>query len=106
MVALGAPAALDLVALPLARCSARPGASRGVAAGRRDPVRDVLRDGRFWIISASFGICGFHVGFLAMHMPGVIERCGLPPSLAGTWLAVAGAANIAGSIPIGVLMKR
>jgi predicted MFS family arabinose efflux permease len=41
-----------------------------------------------------------------LHMPGVIERCSLPPSLAGTWLAVSGAANIAGSIAIGFAMKR
>jgi predicted MFS family arabinose efflux permease len=39
-------------------------------------------------------------------MPGVIERCGLPASLAGTWIAVAGAANIAGSIAIGLALKR
>ena len=39
-------------------------------------------------------------------MPGVIEQCGLSTGFAGVWLAVAGAANMAGSIGIGVLMRR
>jgi hypothetical protein len=41
-----------------------------------------------------------------MHMPGVIERCGLPVSLSGTWLAILGVANIAGSIGVGLVLKR
>ena len=39
-------------------------------------------------------------------MPGVIERCGLPASFTGLWLVIAGAANMAGSIGIGMLLKR
>jgi predicted MFS family arabinose efflux permease len=69
-------------------------------------VADVLRDGRFWRVAGSFGVCGFHVAFLAVHMPGVIERCGLPASLAGSWIAVAVAANIAGSLAVGAPLRR
>jgi predicted MFS family arabinose efflux permease len=76
------------------------------AAAPRQAVVDALRTGRFWRIALSFGVCGFHIGFLAMHMPGVIERCALPASLAGTWVAVCGAANIAGSLAIGAAMKH
>jgi predicted MFS family arabinose efflux permease len=39
-------------------------------------------------------------------MPGVIERCGLPATLAGAWIAVAGGANIAGSLAIGMALQR
>ena len=39
-------------------------------------------------------------------MPGVIEQCGLSTAFSGGWLALAGAANMAGSIGIGVLMRR
>lgn len=105
--ALLASAALVLVAWPLAALlrsgSAPTGSSRTRAS---QPVGDVLREWRFWRVALSFGVCGFHVAFLAAHMPGVIERCGLPASLAGTWIAVAGAANIAGSVAIGLAMKR
>lgn len=103
-VALVATGALALVAWPLARPFWRaPAATPGSAAPAR---ADALRDPRFWRVAASFGVCGFHVAFLAAHMPGVIERCGLPASLAGAWIGVAGAANIAGSLAIGVALRR
>ena len=102
MCALGA---IALLALPLARSfAARPVAAAPahclVAGGAS------LRDVRFWLIAGSFAFCGFHVAFLAVHMPGVIERCGLPASFTGIWLVLAGAANMAGSLGIGLLMKR
>lgn len=102
--ALFATALISLVALPLARPFKRPTQHR--APRPMQPVGSVMRDPRFWRVSLSFGVCGFHIGFLAVHMPGVIERCGLPASLAGTWIAVAGAANILGSVAIGLAMKR
>ena len=106
--ALLATAALCLVALPLAipfRRQAAPSAPPRTSAATGE-AGGALRQAYFWRIAASFGICGFHVAFLNIHMPGVIERCGLPASLAGTWLAIAGAANIAGSIATGLALKR
>lgn len=106
-VALLAMAALSLVALPLSLVFRRKaGVAASHASAPAGSVREVLREWRFWRVAASFGVCGFHIGFLGVHMPGVIERCGLPPSLAGTWMALAGAANIAGSIVIGLALKR
>jgi MFS family permease len=84
-VALLAMAALSLVALPLALVFRRRASAEATQSCQ--PVGDVLREWRFWRVAASFGVCGFHVAFLAVHMPGVIERCGLPSSLAGTWIA-------------------
>jgi predicted MFS family arabinose efflux permease len=105
--ALLATALFGLVAWPLAALLRRPARPTDAAAPRASqPVGDVLREWRFWRVALSFGVCGFHVAFLAAHMPGVIERCGLPASLAGTWIAVAGAANIAGSVAIGLAMRR
>ena len=102
--ALAATALLSLLALPLALPFRR--ASHSAPTRPAQPVADVLRDARFWRVALSFGVCGFHIAFLSVHMPGVIERCGLPASLAGQWIAVAGAANIAGSLAIGVALKR
>lgn len=101
--ALLAAAALALLAVPLALGLRRPASD--VAAAPPPDAGDALRDPVFWRIAASFGICGFHVSFLAVHMPGVIERCGLPDSLAGTWIAVAGVANIAGTLWVGLAMR-
>ena len=103
--ALWGIAALALFALPLS-LSFKQRARDLQAAPAAQDAGDALRDHRFWLIAASFGICGFHVAFLSIHMPGVIEQCGLSTAFAGVWLAIAGAANMAGSIGIGVLMRR
>lgn len=102
--ALAATALLGLLAWPLAAMMPAGGA-RAVPAPAQ-PVADVLRDRRFWRVAGSFGVCGFHVAFLAAHMPGVIERCGLPSSLAGTWIGVAGAGNLVGSVLMGLALRR
>ena len=106
--AIIATAALGLLALPLARVFADRTAAPVRQETRSDTaiVNDVLRVPAFWFSALSFGVCGFHIAFMTTHMPGVIERCGLSPSLAGLWLAVLGAANIAGSLAAGVLLKR
>ena len=105
VAALCALGAIALLALPLARSFAhRPHAA--AAPGSRVPGGTAIRDRRFWLIAGSFAMCGFHVSFLTVHMPGVIERCGMPASFAGAWLVVAGVANVAGSVGVGVLMKR
>jgi predicted MFS family arabinose efflux permease len=88
--------------LPAAPASSRPGEDDVDSGG----VGSALRQPAFWLIAGGFAVCGFHMSFLTMHIPGVIERCGLPPSLAGTWLAVLGVTNIAGSLVIGLMLKR
>jgi predicted MFS family arabinose efflux permease len=121
--ALWVTAALGLVAMPLALVFRRPSpfakstddepeapacepSRQPATAGLDDAVRAAIREPRFWQIGGGFAACGFHMSFLTMHMPGVIDGCGLPASLAGVWLAVLGIANIAGSLAIGLLLKR
>ncbi len=107
IAAILATALLSLVALPLARMfSSSRTADRRALPATASSVRDALRSSEFWLCAGSFGICGFHVAFMTTHMPGVIERCGLPVSLAGVWLAVLGAANILGSLAAAVWLRR
>jgi predicted MFS family arabinose efflux permease len=105
VAALCALGAIALLALPLARSfPERPRAA--VERGFLVHGGEAIRDRRFWLIAGSFAMCGFHVSFLSVHMPGVIERCGMRASFAGAWLVLAGAANMAGSVGVGVVMKR
>jgi cyanate permease len=106
VAALCALGAIALLALPLARAFAHRPTSRPTATAILSGNGEALRDPRFWLIAGSFATCGFHVAFLTVHMPGVIERCGLPATFTGVWLVIAGAANMAGSIGVGILMKR
>ena len=92
---------------PAARTPRRPiAAAAGPADGAADDVARALRRPAFWLIGGSFAVCGFHMSFLTMHMPGFIEHCGLPAGLAGAWLAVLGITNVCGSVAVGMLLKR
>jgi len=103
-------AALALVALPLA-LAFRRGPAPAAAAAQAAPqagatLREALASRGFWLINATFFVCGLHVFFLVTHLPGVIELCGLPASVAGLSLAVLGLFNIAGSIGAGWVIQR
>ena len=57
-------------------------------------------------LAAGFFVCGFHVAFLATHLPGVVAACGLPVEYGAWSLAVLGLFNIAGSIAMGWAVGR
>jgi predicted MFS family arabinose efflux permease len=57
-------------------------------------------------LAAGFFVCGFHVAFLATHLPGVVAACGLPVQYGAWSLAVLGLFNIAGSIAMGWAVGR
>lgn len=99
-------AALSLASLPLALAFRRPAAAAPGAAQASSAVRTALASPRYWIINATFFVCGLHVFFLITHLPGVIELCGLPSSVSGLSLAALGLFNIAGSIAAGFLIQR
>ena len=100
-------AALSLVALPLALAFRRPvGPAPAAAPQPAVTLRAALASPQYWIINATFFVCGLHVFFLVTHLPGVIELCGLPSSISGISLAALGLFNIAGSIGAGFVIQR
>jgi len=80
-------AALALASLPLALAFRRPAAPARTAAAASDSLRKALNSPHYWIINATFFVCGLHVFFLMTHLPGVIELCGLPSNVSGLSLA-------------------
>jgi len=105
-----ATAALALVSVPLALAfRRRPAAAAAPAQAGAPPaatVREALASRGYWLINATFFVCGLHVFFLVTHLPGVIEVCGLPASVSGAALALLGLFNIAGSIGAGYVIQR
>lgn len=99
-------AALALASLPLALAFRRSAAPARTAAAASDSLRKALNSPHYWIINATFFVCGLHVFFLMTHLPGVIELCGLPSSVSGMSLAALGLFNIAGSIAAGFVVQR
>jgi len=75
-------------------------------AGTREAVRMAVRDRNFLLLSAGFFVCGFHVAFLATHLPGVIASCGLPVEFGAWSLALLGLFNIVGSVAMGWAVGR
>jgi predicted MFS family arabinose efflux permease len=74
--------------------------------GTREAIRTALRNPSYVMLSAGFLVCGFHVAFLATHLPGVIASCGLPTQWAGWSLAMIGLFNIIGSVAMGWAVGR
>jgi MFS family permease len=65
-----------------------------------------FRTPSYLMLNAGFFVCGFHVAFIATHMPGVIDLCGLPPTFTGWALATIGLFNIVGSLAAGWLTTK
>ena len=65
-----------------------------------------FRDRSYLLLHGSFLTCGFHIAFLVTHLPGEVDLCGLPASVASWSLAIIGLANIAGSFTAGWLLGR
>ena len=72
------------------------GAALAEAAGHRG----------FWLLTASFFVCGFQTMFLMTHLPAYLVDQGLAPAQGMAALAVIGLANIFGSYGAGVLGAR
>ncbi|HYL01536.1 MAG TPA: MFS transporter [Steroidobacteraceae bacterium] len=119
MVAMYALAAAALATIPLARplvSSAHadepegvPETGRAVSAGGaatprlREQLRAAARDRSYWCLHLGFFTCGFHIAFLVTHLPGEVNLCALPPSVAAGSLAIIGLSNVAGSLGVGWL---
>jgi predicted MFS family arabinose efflux permease len=81
-------------------------AAQGAAAGTlRQAVSAAVGDRSYLLLNAGFFTCGFHVAFIATHLPGVVALCQLPPAVGAWSLSVIGLFNILGSLWIGVAVQ-
>jgi len=111
MGAMWSLGAITLVALPLVRPIGGRAAAGGTPVwtgqgGMRVALRNAFRDRSYLLLHGSFLTCGFHIAFLITHLPGEVDLCGLPASVASWSLAIIGLANVAGSFTAGWLLGR
>ena len=111
MGAMWTLAAVVLTAFPLVRVVSQPLNHAHKASAHADPglwrsVKDALGDRSYLLLHAGFFTCGFHIAFLVTHLPGEVNLCGLPPSVASWSLAIIGLANIFGSLYAGACVAR
>ena len=72
----------------------------------RQAVSRALATPSFRLLAAGFFVCGFHVAFIATHLPGVVAACQLPASVGAWSLAIVGLFNIVGSFAVGWAVGR
>ena len=69
-------------------------------------LAEAARHGGFWLLTASFFVCGFQTIFIMTHLPAYLVDKGLTPAQGMTALAIIGLFNILGSYGCGALGGR
>lgn len=69
-------------------------------------ISEARKNRGYVLLTAGFFVCGFHITFIGIHLPGFVAWCGLSPNVAGNAFLVIGAGNIAGTYIAGVLSNR
>ncbi len=77
----------------------------GVTAEAEQTAREALREASvhrgFWLLNAGFFVCGFHIAFIATHLPAYLDDKGLGIGIGAQVLALVGLFNILGSYIFG-----
>lgn len=68
-----------------------------------EALREASRHRGFLLLTAGFFVCGFHVAFIAAHLPSFVIDRGLDPRIGAWALGLVGLFNIIGSYSAGVL---
>jgi MFS family permease len=105
IVLLALPAAWVLKGNSL-QAAAQSAAAGSKSVGTMEAIRTALRNPSYVMLATGFFVCGFHVAFLATHLPGVIAACGLPVQYGAWSLAMLGLFNIVGSVAMGWAVGR
>lgn len=88
------------LALPLADA---PGQGSGPQQSLRSALGEAFSHQGFWLLTMGFFACGFHLAFIANHLPSYLRDQGMAPSAAVVGLAVIALANVAGTYVCGLL---
>jgi MFS family permease len=91
--------------LPLAYALAgKPQAPTGVVHKKqtlKEAFTEAFAHPSFWMLTAGFFVCGFHVAFYSVHLPAFVADKGLEPWV-GVWaLMMVGTANVIGTFIAG-----
>jgi len=107
LFAMSAVALLMLfLALPLAGRPEPKASAAEPEETAREALSRALGSRMFWCLFFGFFVCGLHVSFLAVHMPGFVALCHLPTQVGAWSISLIGLFNIIGSIGAGELSQR
>lgn len=101
MALLIIPCALALAGKP--QHDVAPGA---VQQSLKAALKEASGHRGYWLLTAGFFVCGFHVAFIATHLPGYVESVGIDPAVGAWSLGLIGLFNIIGTLTAGALGGR
>ena len=108
LAAVAAGMALCALGLPGAGPATPP--APGPAASREASLAETFRGAAghsgYWLLVAGFFVCGFHVAFIATHLPSFLRDHDVSRGAAATALALIGLFNMVGSYLFGRLGDR
>jgi len=101
LVILGATGLLAIPLLLYVTANPPAPAVHAQAGTLRQAVKGAFNDRSYLLLTAGFFTCGFHVAFIATHLPGVVAFCQLPATVSAWSLSIIGLFNILGSLWVG-----
>ncbi len=84
----------------------RPQAAAGDHQTLGQAIEEARRHRGYLLLTAGFFVCGWHVAFIAVHLPAYLADGGLGSGIAAWCLALVGLFNVIGSYTAGVLGGR
>lgn len=104
-------AGATLLLLPVAMVLRGPahsghGVELDAPASMRAALRAAASHRGYWLLNGGFFVCGFHVAFIATHLPAYLTDKGISSDVAGLSLALIGFFNILGSYFCGLMGGR
>ncbi|MDX1402359.1 MAG: MFS transporter, partial [Kiloniellales bacterium] len=102
---LAALAALAVIVAPVLKGRAQEGSGD---SGQPEPgiasvVVQASKHRGFLLLNGGFFVCGFHVSFIATHLPGYVSALGFQPVVGADALSIVGFFNILGGLLAGIL---
>jgi predicted MFS family arabinose efflux permease len=81
----------------------RPQAAPGDTQTLRQAIGEARAHNGYLLLTAGFFVCGWHIAFIAVHLPAYLADGDLPTEIAAWCLALVGLFNVIGSYLAGVL---
>lgn len=69
----------------------------------RQAIAEAFGNSSYWYLTLGFFVCGFHVAFIAVHLPAYVVDLGLSAEVGAWAIALVGLFNVIGSYSAGVL---
>jgi predicted MFS family arabinose efflux permease len=76
------------------------GTPRAISSANPQSLAEALKEAfthrSFWLLTAGFFVCGFHLAFYGLHLPAYVADLGMPSSVAPMALTLVGISNMIG----------